>query len=141
KLQPQPFQVLLLLAGRAGTVVTREEIQRNLWRDSTFVDFEHGINFAINQIRGALADSADRPRYIETLPRRGYRFIAVVTHDGPAKVQVAFPSVTPFTKIPTSADTKAVEVAHPSEIYVLPPSSSPAQKAGRNWKTLIATSI
>jgi DNA-binding winged helix-turn-helix (wHTH) protein/Tol biopolymer transport system component len=81
KLQPQPFHVLLLLANRAGTVVTREDIKRNLWSDSTFVDFEHGINFAINQIRAALADSAESPRYIETLPRRGYRFIAQVEHE------------------------------------------------------------
>jgi len=78
KLQPQPFRVLLLLAERAGTVLTREEIQQHLWSESTFVDFEHGINFSINQIRGALADNAERPRYIETLPRRGYRFIATV---------------------------------------------------------------
>ena len=78
KLQPQPFRVLLLLVERAGQVVTREEIRRYLWTDSTFVDFEHGINFSINQIRGALADSAERPRYIETLPRRGYRFIGTV---------------------------------------------------------------
>jgi len=78
KLQPQPFRVLLLLAERAGTVVTREEIQQHLWSESTFVDFEHGINFSINQIRGALVDNAEKPRYIETLPRRGYRFIASV---------------------------------------------------------------
>jgi TolB-like protein/DNA-binding winged helix-turn-helix (wHTH) protein/Flp pilus assembly protein TadD len=78
KLQPQPFRLLLLLAERAGTVVTREEIQQCLWSESTFVDFEHGINFSINQIRGALADDAEKPRYIETLPRRGYRFIANV---------------------------------------------------------------
>ncbi len=78
KLQPQPFRVLLLLAERAGTVVTREEIQQCLWSEATFVDFEHGINFSINQIRGALADDAEKPRYIETLPRRGYRFIAAV---------------------------------------------------------------
>ena len=82
KLQPQPFHVLLLLAERAGKLVTREEIQRCLWSDSTFVDFEHGINLSINQIRGALADSADTPRYIETLPRRGYRFIAPVISNG-----------------------------------------------------------
>lgn len=82
KLQPQPFHVLLLLAEHAGTVVTREEIQQSLWSDSTFVDFEHGINFSINQIRGALADSAGTPRYIETLPRRGYRFIAPVVSGG-----------------------------------------------------------
>jgi len=81
KLQPQPFRVLLLLVNRAGTVVTREDIKRDLWSDSTFVDFEHGINFVINQIRAALADNADSPRYIETLPRRGYRFIAQVEHE------------------------------------------------------------
>jgi DNA-binding winged helix-turn-helix (wHTH) protein/Tol biopolymer transport system component len=85
RLQPQPLKVLLLLTQRAGQVVTREEIQRCLWSDSTFVDFERGINFSINQIRGALADSADRPRYIETLPRRGYRFIARVTQEASAK--------------------------------------------------------
>jgi DNA-binding winged helix-turn-helix (wHTH) protein/tetratricopeptide (TPR) repeat protein len=75
KLQPQPFRVLLLLVERAGQLVTREEIQRCLWKDSTFVDFEHGINFSINQIRAAFGDSAEKPRYVETLPRRGYRFI------------------------------------------------------------------
>jgi DNA-binding winged helix-turn-helix (wHTH) protein/Tol biopolymer transport system component len=78
KLQPQPFRLLLLLAESAGTVVTREEIQQCLWSESTFVDFEHGINFSIKKIRGALADDAEQPRYIETLPRRGYRFIAEV---------------------------------------------------------------
>jgi len=78
KLQPQPFRVLLLLIERAGQVVTREEIQRCLWKESTFVDFEHGINFSVNQIRSALADSAEAPRYVETIPRRGYRFIGTV---------------------------------------------------------------
>src|ERR1700722_2230728 len=78
KLQPQPFRVLLLLIQRSGQVVTREEIQRYLWTDTTFVDFDHGINFSINQIRSALADSAGNHRYIETLPRRGYRFVAPV---------------------------------------------------------------
>jgi DNA-binding winged helix-turn-helix (wHTH) protein/Tol biopolymer transport system component len=78
KLQPQPFRLLQLLAERSGSLVTREEIQRCLWSESTFVDFEHGINFSIKQIRGALADDAEKPRYVETLPRRGYRFIAEV---------------------------------------------------------------
>lgn len=75
KLQPQPFRVLLLLVEHAGQVVTREEIQQCVWGDSTFVDFEHGINFSINQIRSALCDCAEKPSYIETIPRRGYRFI------------------------------------------------------------------
>jgi DNA-binding winged helix-turn-helix (wHTH) protein len=78
KLQPQPFRVLLLLLERASQLVTRDEIQRVLWKDSTFVDFDHGINFSINQIRGVLADDAEHPRYVQTLPRRGYRFIGKV---------------------------------------------------------------
>jgi TolB-like protein/Tfp pilus assembly protein PilF len=78
KLQPQPFRVLLLLTSRAGQVVTREEIQSHLWGDSTFVDFERGINFSINQIRAVLCDDAEKPRYVETLPRVGYRFIGVL---------------------------------------------------------------
>ena len=82
KLQPQPLRVLALLTARPGQVVTREEIQRCLWGDSTFVDFERGINFSINQIRGVLSDNAEKPRYIETLPRIGYRFIAPVSNDG-----------------------------------------------------------
>ena len=79
RIHPQPFQVLMLLAERPGQIVTRIEIQRCLWSDSTFVDYERGINFCINQIRGALGDDAATPRYIETLPRRGYRFIAPVS--------------------------------------------------------------
>jgi DNA-binding winged helix-turn-helix (wHTH) protein/Tol biopolymer transport system component len=79
KIHPQPFRVLVLLAERPGQIVTRNEIQHCLWSDSTFVDYERGINFCINQIRGALGDDADTPRYIETLPRRGYRFIASVS--------------------------------------------------------------
>jgi DNA-binding winged helix-turn-helix (wHTH) protein len=78
KLPPQPFKVLLLLIERRGNVVTREEIREHLWGGATFVDFERGINFSINQIRGALSDEVEKPRYIETLPRIGYRFIADV---------------------------------------------------------------
>ena len=81
KIHPQPLQVLLLLAQKAGQIVTREEIQRCLWGENTFVDFERGINFCVNQIRAALGDDAEKPRYVETLPRRGYRFIAAVTKD------------------------------------------------------------
>ncbi len=76
KLQEQPFQVLAMLLERAGEIVTREEMQKKLWPSDTFVDFDHGLNKAINKIREALGDSADSPRYIETLARRGYRFIA-----------------------------------------------------------------
>ena len=81
RLQPQPARVLALLASRPGEVVTREELRQQIWNDGTFVDFERGLNFCISQIRTALNDSADSPRFIETLPRRGYRFIAPVVSD------------------------------------------------------------
>lgn len=78
KLQPQPFKVLAILAGRAGETVTREELQRQVWGEELFVDFERGLNVCIQQIRGALNDDAEAPRFIETLPKRGYRFLAPV---------------------------------------------------------------
>lgn len=78
RLQEQPFQVLALLLERAGEVVTREELQQKLWPSDTFVDFDHSLNTAINKVREALGDSASNPRYVETLARRGYRFIAPV---------------------------------------------------------------
>ena len=77
-LQGQPFQVLVMLLVRPGELVSRAEIQKQLWPDGTFVDFDHGLNTAINKIRDALDDSAGRPRFVETLARRGYRFIAPV---------------------------------------------------------------
>jgi Tol biopolymer transport system component/DNA-binding winged helix-turn-helix (wHTH) protein len=81
KLPPQPFKVLLLLLEHSGEVVSREDIRRQIWGNSTFVDFERGINFSINQIRGALCDDPQKPRYIETFPRFGYRFVATVERD------------------------------------------------------------
>ncbi len=79
KLQEQPFQVLAMLLEHVGEVVTREELQTKLWPADTIVDFDHGLNKAINKIRKALGDSAENPRFIETVGRRGYRFIADVT--------------------------------------------------------------
>ena len=79
RLQEQPFQVLAALLDRPGDLVTREELQGRLWTADTFVDFDHGLNKAINKIRDALGDSAESPRFVETVARRGYRFIAAVT--------------------------------------------------------------
>ena len=78
KLQPQPAKVLALLVDRKGKIVTRQEIAQQVWGSETFVDFEQGLNYAIRQIRSALEDDADQPRFLETLPRRGYRFIAAI---------------------------------------------------------------
>jgi DNA-binding winged helix-turn-helix (wHTH) protein len=77
-LRPQAARLLAILARRQGQILTREELKDEIWGKDTFVDFEHGLNFGIRQIREALGDDADTPRYIETLPRRGYRFIPPV---------------------------------------------------------------
>jgi DNA-binding winged helix-turn-helix (wHTH) protein len=78
KLHQQPFQVLTLLIERSGEVVTRDELRQKLWPSDTFVNFDIGLNSAVRKLRGVLNDSPESPRYVETLPRRGYRFIAPV---------------------------------------------------------------
>ncbi len=83
KVRPQPFQVLLALLARSGDIVSREELRPLLWSAETFVDFEHGLNTAIKELRGLLNDSAGEPRYIETLPKLGYRVIVPVTQVAP----------------------------------------------------------
>lgn len=124
KLQLQPFRVLALLASQPGRLLTREEIQREVWSDGTFVDFEQALNFCIRQIRAALGDQAATPRYIETLPRRGYRFIGEVETieapapppeatraDGTAVAQPAaeVPTVRPFPRLQPVAARSWVE--------------------------------
>jgi cholera toxin transcriptional activator len=78
RLQGQPLELLILLLERPGELLTREELRKKLWPSDTFVDYDHGLNAAVNKLREALGDSADSPRFIQTLPRRGYRFIAPV---------------------------------------------------------------
>ncbi|HMH01186.1 MAG TPA: winged helix-turn-helix domain-containing protein, partial [Terriglobales bacterium] len=112
KLVGQPFEVLTILLKKAGELVTREELRARLWPGDTFVDFNHGLNAAVNKLREALSDSAESPRYVETLPRRGYRFIAQVER------QDAIPA------IPPPADPVSQSVAIPVE---LPPSVEPYQ--------------
>jgi eukaryotic-like serine/threonine-protein kinase len=92
RIQPQPFKVLALLASRPKELVSREELRHELWGDETFVDFERGLNYCIRQIRAVLGDEAQIPRYIETLPRRGYRFIFPLEAD---TAQKAKPNVAP----------------------------------------------
>jgi DNA-binding winged helix-turn-helix (wHTH) protein len=87
KLNAQPFQVLCMMLERPGELLTREEISRELWPDGTFVDYEHGVNSAVNRIREALGDTAGSPRFVETLARRGYRFVAPVERIAPIEVQ------------------------------------------------------
>src|SRR2546429_2628125 len=83
KLQEQPLQMLQILLQRPGEIVTREELQQKIWPSDTFVDFDHGINNAIKRLREALGDSAETPRFVETLARRGYRFVGKIERDEP----------------------------------------------------------
>jgi DNA-binding winged helix-turn-helix (wHTH) protein len=90
RIQPQPFRLLCLLTNRPGLLVTREEIQAALWAGDTFVDFDQGVNFAIKQVRDALGDSAEDSLYVQTVPKRGYRFLAPVeTGPEPAEPVIA----------------------------------------------------
>jgi DNA-binding winged helix-turn-helix (wHTH) protein len=98
KLNAQPFQVLCMLLERPGELLTREQISRELWPDGTFVDYEHGVNSAINRIREALGDTALNPKFLETLARRGYRFVAPVERIE-ARIE---PQIEPPTSIATT---------------------------------------
>ena len=111
KLQGQPFEILVMLLERPGELVTREELQQRLWPTDTFVDFDHGVNAAINRLREALGDSAENPRFVETIPRRGYRFVA------PVESQTAAPrsSIVPTPDPNPESDPRATEAASRSD--------------------------
>jgi DNA-binding winged helix-turn-helix (wHTH) protein len=91
RLQAQPFQLLAVLIDRAGEIVTRDEVCRALWRTDTFVEFDHSMSAAVNKIREALSDSVENPRFIETVPKRGYRFIGKFKSEAPVVMAVAKP--------------------------------------------------
>src|ERR1700689_1641526 len=120
RLQDQPFQVLVLLLARAGEIVTREELRQKLWPADTFVDFDHGLNTAVNKLREALGDSASSPRFIETLARRGYRFIAPVQSGARSTPRIdaeqgVAPPAAPLTREAKQESQHAVDAAamHP----------------------------
>jgi cholera toxin transcriptional activator len=121
RLQGQPFQVLALLLERAGEVVTREELQQRLWPSDTFVDFDHSLNTAINKVREALGDSASSPRYVETLARRGYRFIAPLQSEG----KELTPASTTATSVETPPPRSEAPERYPSDLYPSPSTFHP----------------
>src|SRR3954471_7223078 len=100
RLQGQPFEILRMMLEHPGAVVTRDELRGRLWPDGTFVDFDHSLNAAIKRLRSALGDSADNPRFVETLPRRGYRFIGGREMDAEKRGDgVPRAAVLPFTNL------------------------------------------
>jgi cholera toxin transcriptional activator len=130
KLNAQPFQVLVMLLERPGELLTRDEISRQLWPEGTFVDYEHGVNSAVNRIREALGDTAGSPRYVETLARRGYRFVAPVerpprTAEIPVPIAAQEPASESFTTYSSVASTI---LASPQELQQLP---APSRRLSR----------
>jgi DNA-binding winged helix-turn-helix (wHTH) protein len=101
RIQPKPLKLLCLLTNKPGALITREEIQSALWADNTFVDFEQGVNFAVKQVRDALGDSAENSLYVQTVPKRGYRFLAPV-ESGPVDE--------PVMPTPAHGDASATEL-------------------------------
>jgi TolB-like protein/DNA-binding winged helix-turn-helix (wHTH) protein/Tfp pilus assembly protein PilF len=135
RLQDQPLQVLGMLLEQPGEVVTREDLRQKLWPTDTFVDFDHGLNNAINRLREALNDSADAPRFIETLPRRGYRFIAEVNGDANTVPEAAaLKDSIQAVEIASVVGAQGAAAAKPSPV----PSHSQVEKF---WLTTAAVGI
>jgi TolB-like protein/DNA-binding winged helix-turn-helix (wHTH) protein/Flp pilus assembly protein TadD len=125
KLRGRPFDILVLLLSRKGDVITRDELRQQLWPAETFVDFDHGLNSAMNRLREALGDSADNPRFVETLPRRGYRFIAPINVAGgaaPVAAEVGVsspPPLPPPEPTPAAVSVTPLRVSWPSRIVLM----------------------
>jgi DNA-binding winged helix-turn-helix (wHTH) protein/uncharacterized DUF497 family protein len=125
KLQGQPFQLLEVFTARSGEVVTREELHAALWPGATFVDFDHGLNNAVQKLREVLGDSANNPRFIETIPRRGYRFLAQVealshgTADGRSLPTQIGPREDLWTESLVSIRQELLVTSSPSELKKL----------------------
>jgi Tol biopolymer transport system component/DNA-binding winged helix-turn-helix (wHTH) protein len=132
-LQGQPFQILQILVERPGSLVTRDELKKRLWPSDTFVDFDQGLNKAVKRLREALEDSADHPRFIETLPRRGYRFIAPVNN----------PTGEPLTPTPSTAPAPPAEPKRDTESRHTVSHVTPAPKISRTiyWIGSIAVLV
>ena len=116
RLASQPFQVLLALLDRAGQVVTRDELQRRVWPADTFVDFDRGLNKAVNRLREALGDTADSPRFIETIPKRGYRFIAPVQQRDAGSTRATDPPAPSDVSVSLSAHGSGSRISESSSV-------------------------
>ena len=136
RINAQPFQVLLMLLDRPGALVTREEISHTLWPDGTFVDYDHGVNSAVNRLRDVLGDAAGSPRYIETLARRGYRFIAPVERITGNEILVAPGEAT--TIVESSPQTHVMPAA-PTIVGSERPSAAANRANGKAGFSVLAT--
>jgi Tol biopolymer transport system component/DNA-binding winged helix-turn-helix (wHTH) protein len=142
KLGGQPFEILALLLRKPGQMVSREELQKELWAEDTFVDFNHGLNAAVNKLRETLADSAEEPKYVETLPRRGYRFVGTVESPSVGRLDVGAVSATAVQQ-PQLAESRIAVAAMnaPAEEQARPvvaPVSEIAPKRRPRWRIVAA---
>lgn len=158
RLAPQPLKLLTLLARRSGQVVSRDEIQQTLWGGETYVDFEQGMNHCVKQIRNALSDSADTPLYVETVPRRGYRFLApvvtkrvlappprVVESKSGVPLSGTAPAILatdkPVINDPTAAlKAQPPAAVDPAEVVSSPMEIEPASK-NPSWKIILIAAV
>lgn len=122
-IQDLPLRLLSVLAENAGQVVTRYELPKRRWPEDTFVDFEDGLNTAVKKLREALDDDPEKPRYIETIPRRGYRFLAEVE------------------RVPPASDRAVVSSAQRPSSGTLSGSSAAIPRRARHWKTWVAAAV
>ena len=137
KLSGQPLQILEMLLARPGELVTREELQKQLWTDDVYVDSNHGLNAAVNKLRDALSDSAEEPKYIETLPRRGYRFIGTIQSELSLPMQPAVTSARSAVSIPAPIPSprQKIEIAPAPDrrIAVAPPAVAARRSRAGRW--------
>jgi DNA-binding winged helix-turn-helix (wHTH) protein/tetratricopeptide (TPR) repeat protein len=127
RLQDQPLHVLAALLEHPGEMVTREELRQRLWPSDTFVDFDHGLNNAINRLREALGDSVEKPTYIQTIPRRGYRFIAAVEDAGPEPPQAS------LKQTPAGLDPPVDPISFPATTAIPEPARAPWRRVAGPW--------
>jgi cholera toxin transcriptional activator len=120
RIQEQPFQVLVALLERPREVITRDELRQRLWPSDTFVDFDHGLNTTINKLRESLGDSASSPRFIETLPRRGYRFLANVEAVQPEITEASDPSNAPTGEFPVATIAESQPIVEGGSVLPSP---------------------
>ena len=132
RLQDQPFQVLRVLLERRGEIVTRDELKQTLWPADTFVDFDDGLNTAVRKIRDVLGDSAEKPRYVETIPRRGYRFVGCLSNLRPAVLS----SLAQGSNVSPVQESSRSDASGP--VVVLP---APAQLLATRWRVLLTAAI
>lgn len=140
KLVGQPFEILAILLAKPGELVTREELRELLWPSDTFVDFDHGLNAAVNKLREALSDSAEAPKYVETLPRRGYRFIAPVEQTARQNVPASL-STPPSSELPHEKPAELLPELVKVQPTVPPSLASQAERPRRVWRIYFAAAL